>query len=109
MPRGDRTGPLGLGPMTGRRAGYCAGYNMPGYANPAVPRYGAGFGGGFGGGFRAGLGWRGGGYWGTPRWQYPAPAPLTPQQESEALKAEANWLKNQLEAIEKRIEELENR
>lgn len=108
MPRGDRTGPLGFGPRTGRRAGFCAGYNMPGYANPAIPRYGAGFGGGFGGGFRAVLGWRSGDYWGTPRWQYPAPAPLTQQQESEILKAEANWLKNQLEAIEKRIEELEN-
>ncbi len=106
MPRGDRTGPLGLGPMTGRRAGYCAGFNTPGFANPAVPRYGAGFGGGFGGGF----GWRRMGYWGAaPGWQYPAPSPLTPQQESESLKAEANWLRNQLDAIEKRIAELENR
>jgi len=26
MPRGDRTGPRGMGPMTGRRAGYCADY-----------------------------------------------------------------------------------
>jgi len=26
MPRGDGTGPWGLGPMTGRAAGYCAGY-----------------------------------------------------------------------------------
>ena len=26
MPRGDGTGPRGLGPMTGRAAGYCAGY-----------------------------------------------------------------------------------
>ena len=24
MPRGDRTGPMGNGPMTGRRMGYCA-------------------------------------------------------------------------------------
>ena len=23
MPRGDRTGPTGFGPMTGRGAGYC--------------------------------------------------------------------------------------
>ncbi|OPY86893.1 MAG: hypothetical protein A4E73_03818 [Syntrophaceae bacterium PtaU1.Bin231] len=34
MPRGDGTGPLGLGPMTGRAAGYCAGYPMPGFVNP---------------------------------------------------------------------------
>ncbi|MCQ5376123.1 MAG: DUF5320 domain-containing protein [Methanomassiliicoccales archaeon] len=37
MPGGDGTGPLGLGPMTGRRAGYCAGFPVPGYANPYVP------------------------------------------------------------------------
>jgi len=43
MPGGDRTGPLGAGPMTGRAAGYCAVYPVPGYANP--PRgYGRGFG-----------------------------------------------------------------
>ena len=50
MPRGDRTGPMGMGPMTGRAAGYCAGYGVPGYANPttgctwypgALPGYGA--------------------------------------------------------------------
>ena len=33
MPAGDGTGPLGFGPMTGRAAGYCAGYPVPGYAN----------------------------------------------------------------------------
>ncbi|MCK4238634.1 MAG: DUF5320 domain-containing protein, partial [Candidatus Lokiarchaeota archaeon] len=27
MPGGDRTGPGGLGPMTGRALGYCAGYS----------------------------------------------------------------------------------
>lgn len=31
MPRGDRTGPAGMGPRTGRAAGYCAGYSTPGY------------------------------------------------------------------------------
>ena len=31
MPRGDRTGPLGDGPMTGRQLGYGAGYDGPGY------------------------------------------------------------------------------
>ncbi len=45
MPGGDRTGPLGLGPRTGRAAGYCSGYPVPGYANN---RFGRGFGGGFG-------------------------------------------------------------
>lgn len=34
MPRGDRTGPMGLGPMTGGAAGYCAGFPIPGYVSP---------------------------------------------------------------------------
>ncbi|MCD6153487.1 MAG: DUF5320 domain-containing protein [Syntrophobacterales bacterium] len=38
MPWGDRTGPMGYGPMTGRGAGYCAGYQMPGFANPTPGR-----------------------------------------------------------------------
>ncbi|MDD3925178.1 MAG: DUF5320 domain-containing protein [bacterium] len=32
MPGRDGTGPLGTGSMTGRGAGYCAGYSVPGYA-----------------------------------------------------------------------------
>ena len=46
MPGGNRTGPLGMGPMTGRGAGYCAGYNVPGYMNPNT-----GFGSGGGGAY----------------------------------------------------------
>ena len=38
MPAGDGTGPLGWGPMTGRAAGYCAGFPVPGYMNPFVGR-----------------------------------------------------------------------
>jgi len=33
MPWGDATGPWGMGPMTGRAAGYCAGYPIPGAMN----------------------------------------------------------------------------
>ncbi|MBN2739211.1 MAG: DUF5320 domain-containing protein [Spirochaetales bacterium] len=36
MPRGDGTGPVGSGPMTGRAAGYCSGNLVPGYMNPAL-------------------------------------------------------------------------
>lgn len=36
MPGGDRTGPWGLGPRTGRRAGFCSGYRMPGFMNRSV-------------------------------------------------------------------------
>lgn len=45
MPFGDGTGPAGMGPMTGRAAGICAGYPVPGYMNPVMGRaglYGAG-------------------------------------------------------------------
>jgi len=34
MPQGDRTGPAGQGPKTGREAGYCTGNDTPGYQNP---------------------------------------------------------------------------
>lgn len=40
MPFGDGTGPTGLGPMTGRAAGFCAGFPVPGYINPVVGRAG---------------------------------------------------------------------
>lgn len=36
MPRGDRTGPAGLGPLTGRAAGYCAGHYVPGFLDGRV-------------------------------------------------------------------------
>jgi hypothetical protein len=48
MPFGDGTGPMGLGPMTGRGAGYCAGFGRPGFTNPLPRRGRLGF----------GLGWR---------------------------------------------------
>jgi len=61
MPRGDGTGPMGMGPMTGRAAGYCAGYGAPGFMNPIPGRGFAGRGIGFGfgrgrGGYGRGMG-----------------------------------------------------
>lgn len=44
MPRGDGTGPMGAGAMSGRNAGYCRGSASPGSAN--TPGRGFGFGGG---------------------------------------------------------------
>ncbi|MCD6577053.1 MAG: DUF5320 domain-containing protein [Anaerolineaceae bacterium] len=107
MPAGNRTGPNGMGPRTGRGLGYCAGYNMPGYANQG---FGGGFGRGFGGGFGRGFGGRGyrNMYYATgqPGWMrygayaggYP-PAPMTPEQEQDALKAQETWLQEQLDAV----------
>lgn len=47
MPAGDGTGPMGAGPMSGRAMGYCAGYDMPGFAQP-MPGRGMGMGFGWG-------------------------------------------------------------
>ncbi|MFH1391971.1 MAG: DUF5320 domain-containing protein [Candidatus Diapherotrites archaeon] len=45
MPRGDGTGPSGMGQMTGRGMGLCAGYSVPGYMNSCFRReYAGGFG-----------------------------------------------------------------
>jgi hypothetical protein len=123
MPRGDGTGPAGMGPMTGRAAGFCAGYPVPGYMNPVGGRgywgWGRGFwgrGGGRGRGFGRGFGWARAGY-GYPVWgpavgpyeAYPNPvAPtVTAQQELDALKQQAEYFQDTLDEIKKRIGELE--
>jgi hypothetical protein len=121
MPGGDGTGPAGLGPMTGRAAGFCAGYPVPGYANPVGGRgywgRGRGRGGGRGRGFGRGFGWARAGYGspagdavGYPYAPYPVPfaqAP-TPQQELDGLKQQAEYFKDALDEINKRIEELDS-
>lgn len=54
MPRGNRRGPNGLGPVTGRGAGFCAGSDEAGFVSaPDMgyrPRHGYRSGPGFGGG-----------------------------------------------------------
>ncbi|NLE75953.1 MAG: DUF5320 domain-containing protein [Chloroflexi bacterium] len=91
--------------MTGRGAGFCAGYAAPGYANPMGPRMGLGLG-------RA-RGWRHQFYaTDQPGWMRYGAAPAwgpTPmaQDEADMLKQQADLLKQQLDAISKRLEELE--
>jgi len=81
MPGGDRTGPRGLGPMIGRAAGYCSGYDRPEYANSAFGpgmRFGdrfGGRGGRRGGGQGAGFG-RGGGGMGRGGGNKPGSGPV---------------------------------
>ena len=113
MPRGDRRGPDGMGSMTGRGLGYCAGYDSPGYTK-GVPRGGAGFGGGRGRGFGGnggyGRGFHGGfqgNYNGMPVTtnQY-VPIQMTQEQELASLKLNADNLKRNLDNINKRINEL---
>ena len=127
MPRGDRTGPQGVGPMTGRAAGYCAGYPVPGFMNSV---FGRGFGGrgGRGGG---GRGWRNWFYatgvpgWRRAAWGWPAfgagpgygapyAAPLATSvmsrdEEVDLLKRQAEGFASTLDEINKRIAELEAR
>ena len=113
MPARDRTGPQGMGPMTGRRAGYCAGGQVPGFADPMLGR---GQGRGRGGG---GRGWRHQYYaTGVPGWARYGYEPAggvppygygphkTQGQEVEQLKEQAEWLKGQLDAISQRLEDL---
>ncbi len=113
MPFGDRTGPWGLGRMTGRGAGYCAGHPAPGYMNP-VPGRGLGrrgFGRRRGGG--RGFGW-GPPPWGAPYGSYapaygPAYAPsYGPEDDVTALKDQAKYFEEALQDIKKRIEEIES-
>ncbi|MFC1509244.1 DUF5320 domain-containing protein [Candidatus Omnitrophota bacterium] len=119
MPGGDRTGPQGMGPMTGRSAGYCTGNNVPGSMNPAggrgmAMRRGRFYGGG--GGFGRGRGFAG---YGVPAVPLAAPvAPIVPQPlystvpidegiELEALRGQSRELEATISGIQKRIEELE--
>ena len=106
MPRGDGTGPAGMGPMTGRGAGYCAGSATPGFANPG---FGRGMAWGRGAGFGMGMGWRrGSAYTGMP---YAPMAPYfaapSPQDELEMLRSQAELLKSQIDNVNRRISELE--
>ncbi len=114
MPRGDRTGPLGNGPMTGRGAGYCSGSGVPGYMSATI-----GCGRGFGGGSRGrrnmfyatGLPFWARGYPAYPAGYEPA-GPMsqgyfTPEREVEALKAQSDFFQKQMDVLNGRIRELE--
>ena len=124
MPFGDGTGPRGMGQMTGRRMGYCAGYPTPGYM--MNPGFGQGFGRGGGRGRRnwfyaTGMpGWMRaaqgmpafGGWMRTPVMNpgaFPGAYPNAPtsQEESAMLKDQAEFMKQQLDEIQKRINDLE--
>lgn len=79
MPRGDKTGPMGQGMMTGRKMGNCADNNTQGSMTGL----------GFGCGFRRGFG-RGNRFWNT--------SPV----ETEYLKAKIDQLTKRLEELEKK-------
>ena len=112
MPRGDRTGPYGEGHMTGRRMGYCAGSDVPGYANSPRPAMGMGMG--------MGRGWRHrrfADYAPTGRAGPVAPVgydpasyyqpPLSARTEARALRDQIEMMRQNIEDAEKRLQTLE--
>jgi len=113
MPRGDGTGPMGQGPMTGRGLGYCAGYPQPGFMYPG-PGFGRGFGKGWGRGFGRGRGFR----WRTEPIYPPVGYPVEPirltkedqrkilEQEKKELELEIKAIHEEVEAIQRKIKEL---
>ncbi len=95
---------MGFGPLTGRGAGFCAGFGIPGYMNRGI-----GWGRGTGWFGRQG-GWRNRYYatgvpgwlwYGNPGW---APQPIEPEVEQEMLKRQAEILQSSLEAVKKRLD-----
>ena len=94
MPRGDRTGPLGQGPMTGRGMGDCANGERTGWFRHGFGR-GFGTGRGFGRGAGRGFGW------GVSQ------APYDKETEKSWLDAAITGLKNQLKSLEKQRNEFE--
>lgn len=95
-------GPMGGGPMSGRGMGFCAGFQAPGYANPAV-------------GYRCGGG-RGRGQrnmfyaTGQPLWQrFGACAPLEPADQKSFLQNQATALENELKQIRDRLSKIEDK
>jgi len=125
MPGGDRTGPAGMGPMTGRGAGFCAGYGAPGFTNPVPGGWGYGRGGGWGFGrggggrgrrnwfYATGLtGWQRAAYGTPPLWGAPYGAPaaapaMAKEDELAALKGQAEYYEDVLNGLQTRIAELE--
>ena len=113
MPRGDRTGPMGMGMRTGRAAGCRGGEDRPGYMT-------AGMGHGRGRGFRgSGLGRGYGGWSGRPgRGGWPRDRRYgietlphgrpDPEMAQRMLARQAEDLQTQLDVVRMRLEDIDN-
>lgn len=101
MPRGDGTGPMGMGPMTGRRAGFCTGSAAPGAMN-APGAYGS-FGCRRGGGML-----RGAGFQTRNRFMAQSYNDVTvpTANEQELLTNQMNFLEKQLQQVKQRLESI---
>lgn len=96
-----------MGPRTGRAAGYCSGFDAPGFMNGA-PRGGGGRGLGFGRGRGGGRGWRNRFYaTGQPVWMRgdydPDMDAPEPTQDTSFLARQLEALKAQMSAIEEQL------
>ena len=112
MPGGDRTGPFGEGPQTGRRMGYCVGNEHPGFYYQR-PYWGTGPGRGFRGGRGFGRGFRGGYGWGLgPEFRYGygdyygKPPDVS---DKTMIENEIRILKDQLSALEDQLSKIEEK
>ena len=106
MPRGDRTGPAGMGIKTGKGMGYCSGNNQPGFAGNFGGR---GFGGGgFGRGCRNRNFAAGNQRWATQMPDYYPNVPAETAQQMSA-KHEINMLKTESKDLQKSLENIQQR
>ncbi len=111
MPIGDRTGPSGMGPGTGRAMGYCYGFDSPGYTKGPGRGMGRGGRSGYGRGMGRGQGFmagRGQGFYGqgfAPGYPVERPA-INKDEEIRMLKSQIDYLSNAQKNIEKRLSEL---
>jgi hypothetical protein len=102
MPGGDGTGPMGYGRLTGRGAGYCAGFGVSGSVNPVEVGYGSGRGRRLRRMFH-GVPLPGCAYFGHPHVE-----PVTDVYvQKELLRRQAKILEEQLEQVKKRLSNLE--
>ena len=96
MPGGDRTGPMGDGPMTGRGLGICSGYAHGGFAMRRRA---------FGRGLGRGFGWRRFGSYDTERPSKEQEISML-EEEAKDIEQQQSSLQKTFEDIRKRIEEL---
>ena len=107
MPRGNKMGPQGEGPLTGRRMGYCSGSDNSGFQNNDNRvgfRYSQGQGQGFGRGRGAGQG-RGMRGFGMNRTINEEEIKASINEEA-SLRNEIAALTDQISALEEKIEKV---
>jgi hypothetical protein len=110
MPRGDKTGPMGMGPKTGRGAGICKGNDSPGYMSAGEGRFGGSgrMGGGFGGRRRGCRNMFNA--TGLPGWmRFNGNAVTSQEDEIGLLQSQAEYLSNALDTVNKRLNEMETK